>query len=321
MVRIALIGCGEHSEIGHAVPLARYKAQHREDVELAAVCDLREERAHYFCERFGFRRAYSEIDRMLAEEKLDVCIAVVPVPAIAQLGIKLLQRKITCVVEKPLGSSLSEINALRDAARACATPNMVSVNRRFMPLLNRGLEWINGAGKLRYVRALMTRHARTEPQFLWETGVHAMDTMRYIGGEVVNASINEIRAESSRWYGIDLEFASGVIGRVDVLPTSGVLEETYELIGDGFRVIVTSPFGPARGLCCYRENRLALDLTAEGMSEDEVFGFYGEAVALIRALKKGDRLQPSIEVIYPSVALCLELAQRLNVPAGSSAGV
>lgn len=317
MVRIALIGCGEHSEVGHAVPLARYKSQHPQDVELAAVCDLREERARYFCERYAFQRSYSDVDRMLGEEKLDVCIAVVPVPAIAELGIKLLQRKITCVVEKPLGASLSEITALRDAAVTCATPNMVSVNRRFMPLLNRALEWIKGAGKLRYVRALMARHARTEPQFLWETGVHAIDTMRYIGGDVAHASIREIAATDSRWYGIDLEFASGATGRVDVLPSSGVLEETYELIGDGFRAIVTSPFGPARGLSCYQENQLVLQLTDRDMSEDEVFGFYDEAAALIHALKEGKPLQPTIEDVYPSVELCLELAKRLNVPAGS----
>jgi predicted dehydrogenase len=314
MVRIALIGCGEHSEIGHALPLARFKAQHREDVELAAVCDLRLERARYFCERYGFQRFYSDIDRMLSEASFDACIAVVPVPAIAQLGIKLLQRYITCVTEKPLGSSLSEITALRDASRSSSAQNMVSVNRRFMPLLNRGLEWMKGAGKPRYIRALMTRHARTETQFLWETGVHAIDTMRYIGGVVTSAQIHEIPGAPSRWYGIDLEFQSGAIGRVDVLPTSGVLEETYELIGDGFRVVVTSPFGPARGLRCYQENSLALQLTDQDMSEDEVFGFYDEAAALIHALKNGDQLQPTIQDIYPSVALCLELAQRVDAP-------
>ena len=321
MVRIALIGCGEHSEIGHAVPLARYKAKHRDDLELTAVCDLREERARYFCERYGFQRAYADVDRLLSEVKLDVCIAVVPVPAIARLGIKLLQRNIACVVEKPLGSSLAEITELRDAARSLKTPNMVSVNRRFMPLLNRGLEWVKKAGKLHYVRTLMTRHARSEPQFLWETGVHAMDTMRYIGGDVRNAKIREIPVESSRWYGVDLEFACGAIGRVDVLPTSGVLEETYELIGDGYRAIITSPFGPARGLSCYQENRLALHLTDQDLSEDEIFGFYDEAASLIRALKIGERLQPGIEDVYPSVALCLELAERVNAPVNSRAGL
>src|SRR6185369_12848076 len=116
MVRIGLIGCGEHSEIGHAVPLSRYKGQHAADVELAAVCDLKQERARFFCERYGFRNAYADVDRLLTEEQLDVCIAVVPVAKIAELGIKLLQRGLPCVVEKPLGATLSEITTLRDIA-------------------------------------------------------------------------------------------------------------------------------------------------------------------------------------------------------------
>ena len=40
-IRLGLIGCGDHSEIGHAVPLARYAATHPETIVLAAACDLR----------------------------------------------------------------------------------------------------------------------------------------------------------------------------------------------------------------------------------------------------------------------------------------
>jgi predicted dehydrogenase len=44
-IRLGLIGCGEHSEIGHAIPLARYAATHAEAITLTAACDLRQERA------------------------------------------------------------------------------------------------------------------------------------------------------------------------------------------------------------------------------------------------------------------------------------
>jgi predicted dehydrogenase len=109
MIRLGLIGCGEHSEIGHAVPLARYQAEHPGEIELTAVCDLRLERAQLFSTRYGFQHAYGDSNEMLGRGELDACIAVVPVEKIPQVGIQLLERGMPCVVEKPLGASLAEV--------------------------------------------------------------------------------------------------------------------------------------------------------------------------------------------------------------------
>src|SRR5690349_3216291 len=162
MIRIGLIGCGEHSEIGHATPLARYKAAHANEIELATVCDLKLERAKSFCSKYGFVNAYPDFDEMLSRHDLDGCIAVVPLDHIAAVSIRLLEARMPCVVEKPLATSIAELERLVDVSRTTRTPNMVSVNRRFMPLLNRAIAWSQEAGDLRYIRCTMTRHARTE---------------------------------------------------------------------------------------------------------------------------------------------------------------
>jgi len=313
MIRLGLIGCGEHAEGGHAVPLARYRAAHPDEVELTAVCDLRPERAQLFCGRYGFLHPYSDMNEMLQRHDLDACIAVVPVEKIPHVGIPLLERRLPCVVEKPLGASLAQVEILRQAARDTGTPNMVSVNRRFMPFLNRALAWSREQGHLRYVRCAFTRHARSEPQFLSETGVHAMDTMRYIAGEIRKAGIRTLKhtEAAADWYAIDLEFANGVSGRIDVLPTCGSREETYEMIGENFRAMVTCPFGLERGFRCFRENRVVLeDYESATSTEDVVNGFYDEAAALIGALGAKQDLQPSIEDVFPSVQLCLQLAAQ-----------
>lgn len=320
MIRLALIGCGEHSEDGHAVPLARYNAAHPGEIELTAACDLNLERAQLFCRQYGFLNPYRDVNEMLARHKLDGCIAVVPVKKISELGIKLLTHAIPCVVEKPLGASLAEAEALLAAAQATNIPNMVSVNRRFMPFLNRALEWTRPAGSLRYLRCVMSRHARREPEFLWATAVHAVDAMRYIAGQVSDAKIlvlgqGETAAE---WYSIDLNFASGVSGRLDVLPTAGMLEETYELIGEGFRASITCPFGAERGFRCFRENRLALaESEPEDMPGDVLNGCYDEAATFIRALARKEPAGPSIEEVFPSVKLCWDLAATLEQHAGN----
>src|SRR5437899_424018 len=310
-IRLGLIGCGEHSEIGHAIPLARYAGMHPETIVLAAACDLRPERAEMFCHKYGFGRPYQQSDDMLAKEHLDVCIAVVPVEHISGIGIKLLEANMPCVVEKPLGATIAEVRRLLEAAKATGTINMGSVNRRFMPLLNRGMEWAKAAGTLRYVHCAMLRHARTEPDFLRFTAIHAVDTIRFIAGEVRTSEILTLTPAPPHWYAIDLQFENGVQGRIDVLPTAGLVEETYELIGDGFRAVITSPFGPQRSLRCYRENQLVLeDMAGKETPEDVTLGFYGETTALIEALSHGKRPNPSIEDVFPSVELCFQLADH-----------
>jgi predicted dehydrogenase len=315
MIRLGLIGCGEHAESGHATPLARYKSLHPSDIELTAACDLNLHRAQFFCRSYGFMRAYQNLNDMLERHTLDGCIAVVPVERISELGIKLLQRGLPCVVEKPLGASLAEGKALLDAARATRTLNMVSVNRRFMPFLNRALEWARAAGPLRYVRCTMTRNARRESEFLWATVVHAVDALRHVAGDVAGASIQVLGSpsETPKWYAIDLHFKNGLSGRLDVLPTAGTVEETYELIGEGFRAVVTSPFGPSRGLRCFRDNRLELaESVSDQMPEDVLNGCFNEAAEFISALTNKRPACSTIEEVFPSVELCFEMAQTLD---------
>jgi predicted dehydrogenase len=314
MIRLGLIGCGAHAESGHAIPLARYKAAHPDELALAAVCDLRWERAQDFSKKYGFLAAYQDVDEMLSKESLDGCIAVVPPENISELGIKLLSRRIPCVVEKPLGSSLVEAQALRDSATKTKTPNFVSVNRRFMPLLNRAIEWTSDAGRLRYVRCTLARHARKEPEFLWATAVHAVDTLRYIAGQVLAFDLRPLNAPSraTPWHAVDLHFENGISGRVDVLPTAGMVEETYDLFGDGFRASVTCPFGPQLGWRCFRDGRLVKAETVPAETpEDIVNGCYDEAAAFIEMLSRG-ATRPSIAEVFPSVELCFAIARIAN---------
>jgi predicted dehydrogenase len=306
-LRIGIIGCGEHSDIGHGVPLRRYAAEHPGTLSLVAACDLRRERAELFREKHGFRQVYLSLDDMLSRERLDACISVVPVERIAGVAMTLLERKIACVVEKPLGSTIAEVEKLAEVARLTRTPNMVSVNRRFMPLLIRGMEWARSTGRLRYVRATMLRHNRTEREFLRFTAIHALDTVRFIAGDFAASTVQVLQGAVPS-YAIDLGFENGARGRIDVLPASGLLEETYEMMGDGFRVIVTSPFGPQRLLRCYREDRLVLEeLAGPETPEDITFGFYGEVEEFIQAIRNGRNPRPSIEEIVPSVRACFEL--------------
>jgi len=310
MVRIALVGCGEHSESGHAVPLSRYQRQHPEKVELAAACDVQIERARCFCDKYGFRNAYSDLDEMLSREKVDGCVAVVPMGKIAEIGAYLMERRVPCSIEKPLGSSTEDVKDLLASAKSTGTPNMVSVNRRFMPFLNRALDWIKKKGTIEYVRCTMSRHARSEPEFLWATAVHAVDTLRFISGEIRSHQARNLKSGShGNGYSLDLVFENDAVGRVDVLPTTGMLEERYELFGNGFYVTVTCPFGERRGWVAYRDGaRVTEEWATDEMPEDVIYGCFDETSCFIDLLSAGKPLRPSIADIAPSVELCMSIA-------------
>ena len=311
MIRIALVGCGEHSEGSHAAPLARYAAERPGEVSLAAACDLNMARAEEFCRRFGFARAYSDVEKLLAEEPVDACVAVMPVERIAEVGAMLMERGVPCVIEKPLGATLAEAERLSHVASETGTPHMVSVNRRFIPYLNRAAGFVGEGGGPRYVRATMARHGRDEADFISTTAIHAVDALRHVAGEVTDFKSKVIGGGqgAAHWYVISLDFEGDVSGQVEILPTAGVVEETYELFGEGTRAQVVCGSGSQRSLRCWRGGRLEIDETADDVPEDVRNGGYDEVAEFACALAEGRRPRPEIADVLPSARICFSAAE------------
>ena len=315
MIRIALAGCGEHSRASHAAPLARYAATHPDEIELVAACDLNPERADEFCRSFGFARAYEDLEQMLELEKPDACVTVMPMDKIGEVGINLLERRVPCVIEKPLGTSLPAIERLAHVARETQTPHMVSVNRRFMPFLHQARSWMYERGPLRYVRASQVRHQRSEPEFIWSTAIHVIDALRYIAGDIDDFEVTVSRGgrNGGTWYVISLRFESGTNGQVEILPTAGMVEESYELFSEGCRARVTAGSGTQRSLECWAEGeRVIASQASEDEPEDLRNGSYQEVEEFVRALQTGSRPQPSIEDILPSARISFAIAERVG---------
>lgn len=309
MVRLAIVGCGEHSRNSHAAPLARYAARQPGEVELVAACDLNAGRAADFCSTFGFARAYDDVEKMLAAEDIDGCVCIMPMEQIVPEAIRLLELGIPCVIEKPLGTSLAEAEKLARAARQTDTPHMVSVNRRFLPYLNTAKSWISEVGPLRYVRATQVRSARSEPDFIWSTAIHVLDALRSIVGEISDFEPDVQRRSSALWYVISLRFETGATGRIEVLPTAGMVEESYELFGEGFRARITAGSGTQRSLECWRDGQKVLEeYASDDQPEDLRNGGYEEVLEFVRALKSGTRPRPEIQDILPSARICFAIA-------------
>jgi len=281
---------------------------------IEATCDLNLDRARDFCREFGFARAYSDVETMLTTERIDGCVCVMPMERIVGLAIMLLERKIPCVIEKPLGTSSLESERLARVTRETGTPHMVSVNRRFMPYLNQAKSWAMNIGPLQYIRATQVRHGRDEPDFVWATAIHVLDALRHLAGEVADSQteVHRQTALSTVWYEISLRFESGARGRIEVLPTAGMVEESYELFGEGFRARVVAGSGPQRSLECWRAGQMELEKHSdESQPEDLRNGAYEEVIEFVQALKTGRRPWPSVEDILPSARICFAIAESL----------
>ena len=312
MIRIALLGCGEHSRISHATPLARYAALNPGAIELVAACDLELTRAREFCNEFGFARSYSDVETMLSKEQVDGCVCVMPMNSIVSMAIMLLERKIPCVFEKPLGVSSDEAEKLALIAKQTQTAHMVSVNRRFMPFLNEAKSWATAIGPIQHIRATQVRHGRNERDFIWATAIHALDALRHIGGEIISFDADVYRQDelSALWYDVSLRFENGTRGRLEVMPTAGMVEESYELLGEGFRAQVLAGSGPQRSLRCWQDGELKLERTSsETEAEDLRNGAYEEVVEFVRALKTGTPPRPTVEDILPSAKICFAISE------------
>ena len=314
MIKIALVGCGEHSRSSHAAPLARYAARHPGEIRLVAACDLNQEKAVEFCQTFGFERPYTDITQMLDSEKPNGCVCIMPMNAIVEIGVELLKGRIPCVIEKPLGTSLADVERLNQVALETQTPHMVSVNRRFMPYMNEARAWIKEVGPLRYVRATQVRHARSEDDFIWSTAIHVLDALRYVAGEIDSFEVEVIGPDAAtKWYLISLQFESGATGRIEILPTSGMVEESYEFFGERFRARITAGAGSQRTLELWRDNKLVNEAHAdENEPEDLRNGAYQEVEEFVQSLRNGTPPYPSIEKILPSARICFAIAESVE---------
>jgi len=71
----------------------------------------------------------------------------------------------------------------------------------------------------------------------------------------------------------DLQFETGITGRIDVLPTAEWRKKPTTSFGGGFRASVTCPFGSPLGWRCFRDGHLVLEeLAAADMTEDVLNG-------------------------------------------------
>ncbi len=225
-----IIGTGAIARL-HAAAIADSKGH------LVACYDLNPSRSDDFAKEYGIR-SYHSIDEFLADEDVGIVTVTTPSgvhfdPAMAAIASK----KKAVIVEKPLEITVERCKEMIAAARA----NGVMLSGIFQSRFHEGARIIKDAidkgrfGKISLIDAQIKWY-RTQDYYdsipwhgtwamdgggaLMNQGIHAIDLLRWFGGEAVSVSaicrtLGHERIEVEDTAGAVVSFRSGAVGIIE----------------------------------------------------------------------------------------------------------
>ena len=107
-LKIGIVGCGRVSRTVHYQTV-----QDHPDYDFVAVCDIDSSRADEWASKYNVQ-AYYNLENLLEQEELDLVSINVPNGRHVQLAMKVAEKGIHVIVEKPLATSLLEAENLID---------------------------------------------------------------------------------------------------------------------------------------------------------------------------------------------------------------
>ena len=193
LLRIAVVGVGSfgrnHARVYRELASERRQAGAAGQLELAAVVDRDRARAEAVAAEFG-ARAYTDVDALLANEKIDA--ASVAVPTIAHLAVArtLLEAGIDVLVEKPLAVDLAEADALIELARRHGRVAQAGHLERFNPAVRAALPHVTRPMFFEVHRLSVFTPRSLDVDVVMDLMIHDLDVVL----SLVDSPVRDIRA-------------------------------------------------------------------------------------------------------------------------------
>ncbi len=246
-IRCAFIGAGGHS-YRNIYPSFQYTP-----VELAAICDLDENRARAYAHRFGAGNVYTDHREMLAREQPTAVFIVTSynedgrVQA-TDLALDCLEAGAHVWMEKPTAASVAEIQQLQKAAAAADRFVMTGLKKIFTPAMTKAKEIISRP-EFGDVSSILVRYPQSLPAPEKRENLRAMlgflDHI-YHPGAILHHLMGPVARFSYEWEPVagastaSLRFASGAVGTMFLAAgASGTSPlERVEVVGRGANLVV-----------------------------------------------------------------------------------
>ncbi|MBI2193610.1 MAG: Gfo/Idh/MocA family oxidoreductase [Planctomycetes bacterium] len=268
MLHVAVIGAGNIAQKHLAV------LRDLPDIHLA-LADRDARMLQETGERFGVERRHDSIRPLLEDDRPDAVFVLVSVLAVSEVASAFLRAGVPTFLEKPPGLHTRQTRDLARLARERKTLAMVGVNRRFYSAILRGRGMLLEAGPVRSVTVEAHEdldRIRKGTKFPEEVlrrwgaanGIHALDLLRYFGGEVARVSAVQRTFEGpmADSCAAILEYENGALGRA-AMDWSAPGGHRFEVRGPG----VTLTSNP--GFDCITFERRGHDPIALEADEDD----------------------------------------------------
>ncbi|MDF1513660.1 MAG: Gfo/Idh/MocA family oxidoreductase, partial [Anaerolineae bacterium] len=221
-INLAYIGSGGWARKHHFPALDYIRSQDGNPyaIKLRGITSLENEVAQAVAAQYGFESVYPDVPTLLADEKVDaVAVAVNPESA-KQVLSQVAKRKIPIFSEKPPGISTMEAQEL---GQLIDVPNVLAFNRRFIPLNQKFKQIVGEMDPITFMEGSFYRHARLDETFMIGTGIHWINFIEFIFGEIQHVQTERWKnPENESWLRIaKLIFVSGLRGMIKVFPCTG----------------------------------------------------------------------------------------------------
>ena len=257
LLRIGVLGCGPISQIAHFDACRKAR-----NAELYAICDLAEDLLEKMAAIHDPRVTYSDLDKMLADPKVEAIIIGTADQFHVPLCRKVLAAGKPVLVEKPLGVTIEECEELRKTFRKQELVLQIGHNRRFDPGITFAKNFIETElGELIAFRAwycdstfrytmtdnlqpLVRSSAKAKrptgnPKadkrgyFMLTHGSHLVDTARFLAGEITSVRVRSVEKLGTFCWFVEADLASGALAHIELtIPVRGDFEEGFRIYGE-----------------------------------------------------------------------------------------
>ena len=240
VVRIGVLGCGPISQAAHFEACRKAR-----NAELYAICDVAEDLLARMAAIHEPNMTYSNYDDMLADPNVDAVVIGIADQFHVQAAQKALAAGKHVLVEKPLGVSVEECEALAESVQTANRILQVGTMKRFDPGIAFAHQFIeNEIGQLLALKAwycdstyryfmtdaiqppIITSKNALRPAgnpkadksryYLMTHGSHLVDTARFLGGEIISVQARQVvKFDAYCWF-VAIEFANGSVGHLDL---------------------------------------------------------------------------------------------------------
>lgn len=261
-LRVGVLGCGPIAQAAHFESCTKAR-----NASLYAICDVADDLRDRMAATHAPEKSFADYDTMLADPDVEAVIIATSDAFHVPAARRALEAGKHVLCEKPLALSVEDAESLRDLVRSSGRVLQVGHMKRFDAGLQAAKAFIDGEmGQMvalkawycdsthRYpmtdaVQPLMvtSKNARrpsdnpkADPDryYMLAHGSHLVDTARYFAGPIVavNARLSN-RAGLRCWF-VDLEFANGVLGHLDLTVAVRMdWHEGFQIYGEAGSII------------------------------------------------------------------------------------